>query len=107
MGGVYEGSDEFLSRQVDPRRSDEPSESLLTAGLSCAAVSLDLMSPMDESVSDGASPANDAQDEPDPWAVTELKDSSPKWNGRYTNCTTFVSSSTRFLFATVVSFLVV
>jgi hypothetical protein len=96
LGGVYEGSDEFFTRQVDPRRSDEPSESLLPAALVCgAAVSVDLMSPMDEYVSDVASPANGAQDEPDPWALTELKDSSPKWNGGY--CTTFVSSSTRLL----------
>lgn len=77
VGGT-DKDDELSFDQVDPRRSDEPSESLLPAALvSCAAVSVDLMSPVDESVSDGASPANG---EPDPWALTELKDSSPKWN---------------------------
>lgn len=76
------GSDEFFPHQVDPKRSDGANGSLLRvaaerAAESCAAV-VDI-EPDDEASGGGSSVDSSAGD---PWALTELKDDSPKWNGR-------------------------
>lgn len=82
LGGLDVGSDEFFPHQVDPIRSDGANGNILRvaaerAAESCA-VEVDI-SPDDEA--DGGSDSVDSS-AADPWALTELKDDSPKWNGR-------------------------